>query len=73
MYRAAAPHRDPQAAFFVKRHAIWCPLLVGEIQEHLTVLKGAAVAIELIKIENEGWARDVDVQEPSEPAFDEPA
>ena len=34
---------------------------------------GAAVAIERIKIENEGWARDVDVQEPSEPAFDEPA
>ncbi|MDB5829118.1 MAG: phage tail protein [Variovorax sp.] len=34
---------------------------------------GSAVAIELIKIENEGWERDAAVQEPAEPSFDEPA
>lgn len=28
-----------------------------------------AVAIQSIKLENEGWVRDVDVQEPTEPAF----
>jgi phage tail-like protein len=32
-----------------------------------------AVAIESIKLENEGWERDYEVKEPSEPAFDEPA
>ena len=31
-----------------------------------------AVAIESIKLENEGWERDYDVVEPSEPAFVEP-
>ena len=30
------------------------------------------VAIEKIKIENEGWERDYDVQEPLEPSFSEP-
>jgi phage tail-like protein len=32
-----------------------------------------AVAIQHIKLENEGWERDTDVVEPSEPRFTEPA
>ena len=32
-----------------------------------------AVAIQHLKLENEGWERDVDVTEPSEPSFTEPA
>ena len=32
-----------------------------------------AVAIQHIKLENEGWERDVDVTEPTEPSFTEPA
>jgi phage tail-like protein len=32
-----------------------------------------AVAIQHIKLENEGWERDYDVTEPSEPQFTEPA
>ena len=32
-----------------------------------------AVAIQTIKVENEGWERDYDVAEPSEPSFTEPA
>lgn len=32
-----------------------------------------AVAIEMIKLENEGWERDYDVTEPAEPEFTEPA
>ena len=32
-----------------------------------------AVAIQHIKLENEGWERDHDVAEPSEPTFTEPA
>jgi hypothetical protein len=32
-----------------------------------------ALAIQHIKLENEGWERDVDVVEPSEPTFTEPA
>ena len=32
-----------------------------------------AVAIQHIKLENEGWERDVDVVEPSEPTFTDPA
>ncbi|NYT08894.1 MAG: phage tail protein [Methanosarcinales archaeon] len=31
-----------------------------------------AVAIETIKLENEGWERDYDVTEPTEPSFTEP-
>jgi hypothetical protein len=31
-----------------------------------------AVAIQTIKLENEGWERDYEVVEPSEPTFDEP-
>lgn len=32
-----------------------------------------AVAIQTLKLENEGWERDYDVTEPSEPTYDEPA
>ena len=32
-----------------------------------------AVAIQHIKLENEGWERDYEVTEPSEPNFTEPA
>ncbi|NJO13039.1 MAG: phage tail protein [Gammaproteobacteria bacterium] len=32
-----------------------------------------AIAIQSIKIENEGWERDVEVVEPAEPTFTEPA
>ncbi|MBB4634925.1 phage tail protein [Longimicrobium terrae] len=32
-----------------------------------------AVAIQTIKLENEGWERDYDVVEPAEPSFAEPA
>ena len=31
-----------------------------------------AVAIQTLKLENEGWERDNDIQEPSEPSFVEP-
>jgi phage tail-like protein len=34
---------------------------------------GNAVAIQHIKLENEGWERDYDVTEPTEPTFDEPS
>ncbi len=34
---------------------------------------GEAVAIQSIKLENEGWERDYDVAEPTEPSFTEPA
>jgi phage tail-like protein len=32
-----------------------------------------AVAIQTLKLENEGWERDYDVKEPSEPSFTEPS
>jgi hypothetical protein len=32
-----------------------------------------AIAIQSIKLENEGWERDYDVAEPSEPSYVEPA
>jgi phage tail-like protein len=31
-----------------------------------------AIAFETLKLENEGWERDIDVREPSEPTFNEP-
>ncbi len=34
---------------------------------------GNAVAIQTLKLENEGWERDYDVTEPTEPSFTEPA
>ncbi|MBU1059864.1 MAG: phage tail protein [Proteobacteria bacterium] len=32
-----------------------------------------AIAIQTLKLENEGWERDYDVSEPSEPSYSEPA
>jgi len=32
-----------------------------------------AVAIQHIKLENEGWERDIDVPEPAEPQFEVPS
>ncbi len=32
-----------------------------------------AVAIQMLKLENEGWERDLEVAEPTEPTFTEPA
>jgi phage tail-like protein len=34
---------------------------------------GNATAIQLIRLENEGWERDTSVAEPQEPSFDFPA
>jgi phage tail-like protein len=34
---------------------------------------GNAIAIESITLQNEGWERDYDVTEPTEPSFTEPA
>lgn len=34
---------------------------------------GNAVAIQTLKLEHEGWERDYEVSEPTEPGFDEPA
>ena len=34
---------------------------------------GKAVAIQTLKLENEGWERDYDVAEPAEPQYSEPA
>jgi phage tail-like protein len=34
---------------------------------------GNAVAIQTLKLENEGWERDYEVSEPAEPTFTEPA
>jgi hypothetical protein len=33
---------------------------------------GNAIAIQTLKLENEGWERDYEVGEPSEPSFTEP-
>ena len=34
---------------------------------------GNAIAIQTLKLENEGWERDYDVAEPAEPSYSEPA
>lgn len=47
---------------------------VSEFQAHADLDANAnAVLIQTLKLENEGWERDVDVTEPSEPSFTEPA
>jgi phage tail-like protein len=58
-----------QLAIAYKLFRCW----VSEFQS-LPVLdaKGSAVAIQTLKLENEGWERDVDVTEPSEPSYVEP-
>ena len=47
---------------------------VSDFQAHADLDANAnAVLIQSIKLENEGWERDVEVTEPSEPTFTEPA
>ena len=43
-------------------------LNIGEEQA-----KGNEIAIQSIKLENEGWERDLEVKEPTESSFTEPA
>jgi len=59
-----------QLALAYKVHRCW----VSEYQILLPDLDagGNAVAIEHIKLENEGWERDVEVPEPAEPTFTTP-
>ena len=59
-----------QTAITYKIHRCW----VSEFQALPDLDANAnAVAIEHIKLENEGWERDQDVTEPSEPTFTNPA
>ena len=58
-----------QLAFAYKVFRCW----VSEFQSQADLDANAnAVLIQTIKIENEGWLRDVDTPEPSEPTFVEP-
>ena len=59
-----------QLALAYKIYRCW----VSEFQA-LSDLDGNAnaVAIQTLKLENEGWERDLDVVEPTEPRFTEPA
>lgn len=59
-----------QLAIAYKVHRCW----VSEFQAQPDLDANAnAVAIQTIKLENEGWERDYVVSEPSEPTFTEPA
>lgn len=59
-----------QAALAYKLYRCW----PSEYQAMPDLDAGAsAVAIQTIKLENEGWERDYDLAEPEEPSFDEPA
>lgn len=59
-----------QLALAYKVYRCW----VSEFQALPELDAGAnAVAIQTLKLENEGWERDYDVTEPSEPSFTEPA
>jgi phage tail-like protein len=59
-----------QKAISYKIHRAW----VSEYQALPDLDANAnAVAIQTIKLENEGWERDTDVTEPSEPSFTEPS
>lgn len=59
-----------QLAIAYKVHRCW----VSEFQAQADLDANAnAVLIQNIKLENEGWERDYDVPEPSEPTFTEPA
>lgn len=59
-----------QLAFAYKVFRCW----VSEFQAQADLDANAnAVLIQHIKMENEGWERDYDVTEPSEPNFTEPA
>jgi len=59
-----------QVALAYKVFRCW----VSEFQAQADLDANAnAVIIQTIKLENEGWERDVEVTEPSEPTFTEPA
>ena len=59
-----------QAVLAYKVYRCW----VSEFQAQADLDANAnAVLIQSIKLENEGWERDYDVTEPSEPSFLEPA
>jgi len=59
-----------QLAFAYKVYRCW----VSEFQALSDLDANAnAVAIQHLKLENEGWERDVEVAEPSEPSFTNPA
>jgi len=59
-----------QLAISYKVYRCW----VSEFQAHADLDGNAnAVLIQTIKLENEGWERDYEVTEPSEPTFTEPA
>jgi hypothetical protein len=69
--------RDPRglqrggaAALAYKVYRCWVSEFeqLGELDAN-----GNGVAIQKIKLENEGWERDYDVVEPTEPTFSEPA
>ena len=59
-----------QLAIAYKLYRCW----VSEFQAQPDLDANAnAVAIQTLKLENEGWERDLDVTEPSEPRLTEPA
>jgi phage tail-like protein len=59
-----------QLALAYKIHRCW----VSEFQALPDFDSNAnAIAIQNLKLENEGWERDNEVPEPSEPTFTEPA
>ena len=59
-----------QLAFAYKVYRAW----VSEYQAQADLDANAnAVLIQHIKLENEGWERDVEVPEPTEPTFTQPA
>jgi phage tail-like protein len=59
-----------QLALAYKIYRCW----VSEFQATADLDANAnAVLIQTIKLENEGWERDLDVVEPAEPSFTEPA
>ena len=59
-----------QLALAYKVYRCW----VSEVQALPDLDANAnAVAIQTLKLENEGWERDYDVTEPAEPSFSEPA
>ena len=59
-----------QKAFSYKDYRCW----VSEFQAQADLDANAnAILIQSIKLENEGWERDYEVTEPSEPTFTEPS
>ena len=59
-----------QLAISYKVYRAWC----SEFQASADLDANAnAVLIQSLKLETEGWERDYDVVEPSEPSFSEPA